>query len=419
LLNNQKESGLDIQGVFDGLIASAPYRIAADMIERKLSEHGVTLTDKEHEALADQLRTGKVKSVRRQGWKFWDRKNVTIGVSDEDIKEIEQRVKKFHDMIPELGVDLIESISPKLADLVKNGWYKDGSRRQRRFANEAAREIWDVWQEPLELLSLVVDLACRSVENVSYLAHQEETEQPHVREASVRLHARGVRIAKEVPVLLKNGFADAAGARWRTLHETTVIAFFISEHGEECAERYFAHDAVQLYRASRAYMQCCKKLGYDPIPESELAMLENEHREVQEKYGKDFCRDFGWAVSYFDKDRVSFSDLESSVDFGEMRFDYKQASQEVHAGVRSLLAQLGLVEEDTLLGGPSLHGLSTAGSLTARSLVLLTATCIQVWPVMDALVSNYIMMLIGAEAQEKFLAIEDELESQSVNTELL
>ena len=57
--------------------------------------------------------------------------------------------------------------------------------------------------------------------------------------------------------------------------------------------------------------------------------------------------------------------------------------------------------------------MSTPGSLTARSLVLLTAACIQIRPVMDAFVSNYIMMLLGVEAQEQFLSIEDELTTEA------
>lgn len=48
----------------------------------------------------------------------------------------------------------------------------------------------------------------------------------------VRHHARACHIANEILCLLKNGFADAAQARWRALHEVAATAMFIAKHGK-------------------------------------------------------------------------------------------------------------------------------------------------------------------------------------------
>ncbi|MFS4688339.1 DUF5677 domain-containing protein [Klebsiella quasipneumoniae subsp. similipneumoniae] len=45
----------------------------------------------------------------------------------------------------------------------------------------------------------------------------------------------------------KNGFADAAHARWRALHEVAATAMFIAKHGKECAERFYYHEIVDSY----------------------------------------------------------------------------------------------------------------------------------------------------------------------------
>jgi len=51
-----------------------------------------------------------------------------------------------------------------------------------------------------------------------------------------RLYGRACQIGRKIELLLSNGFADGAEARWRTLHELTVVACFIYKHGEETAK---------------------------------------------------------------------------------------------------------------------------------------------------------------------------------------
>lgn len=52
------------------------------------------------------------------------------------------------------------------------------------------------------------------------------------------IHGRGLQQFLEIITLMKNGFADGAYSRWRSLYELNIIASFISEYGEEIAEAY-------------------------------------------------------------------------------------------------------------------------------------------------------------------------------------
>lgn len=52
------------------------------------------------------------------------------------------------------------------------------------------------------------------------------------------LHARGCQVYLEILTLVKNGFADGAFARWRTLFEISVIAQFIRMKDNRVAEAF-------------------------------------------------------------------------------------------------------------------------------------------------------------------------------------
>lgn len=53
------------------------------------------------------------------------------------------------------------------------------------------------------------------------------------------LFCRAMQIYAEILCLVKNGFPDAAFARWRTMYELTCIAEFISKNGEDTAKAYY------------------------------------------------------------------------------------------------------------------------------------------------------------------------------------
>lgn len=52
------------------------------------------------------------------------------------------------------------------------------------------------------------------------------------------IHGRALQIYLEVVCLNKNGFADGAYARWRSLYELSIIAAFIKKYGENVAKAF-------------------------------------------------------------------------------------------------------------------------------------------------------------------------------------
>lgn len=107
-----------------------------------------------------------------------------------------------------------------------------------------------------------------------------------------RLHARSCQIANEVITLLETGFADGAIARWRTLHEISVVANLLKEFGEDLACRYLDHQIYESYRAAKDYMNCYERLGYEPLEDMEYQEIKISYEEMKERYGNEFCSQY-------------------------------------------------------------------------------------------------------------------------------
>jgi len=71
----------------------------------------------------------------------------------------------------------------------------------------------------------------------------------------LRLHIRACQVTNEIIILLENGYADGAMARWRTLHEIATVAAVIAKFGDELAERYVHYQIVESTKALTAYEQ--------------------------------------------------------------------------------------------------------------------------------------------------------------------
>jgi hypothetical protein len=183
----------------------------------------------------------------------------------------------------------------------------------------------------------------------------------------LRLHARATQVTTEIVVLLENGFADGALARWRTLHEIEVVATLIAEHGDALAERYVAHEVIEEAKMTRLAKETAEELGYKPPSKRELDRDEANVKAAVEKYGVGFDRDYGWAIGQVSPSN-SFTDLAKAANRSRLRAHYKLASNNVHAGIRGISHQLGSMGTQTLLAGASNAGLDEAGQNAAISL---------------------------------------------------
>ncbi len=156
-------------------------------------------------------------------------------------------------------------------------------------------------------------------------------------EVLARLHARGLAVAGEILCLLEHGFASGAMARWRTLHETAVVAAIVSRGGEQRARRYLDHDAVSRWKHAKEYQRRAEDLGLHPIEPDVLDGIRGRSDEMTTKHGKGFRESYGWANEEGDSQRLTFRDLEAMAGQDHLRPYYQMANHPIHAGAQGLL----------------------------------------------------------------------------------
>ena len=221
--------------------------------------------------------------------------------------------------------------------------------------------------------------------------------------------------SKEVLLLLRHGFADGAHARWRTLHEISVIAEFIFQHGNEVAEQYMNHSTIGDVYEVELYKTYHRKLHYKPPNQEEIDSIKANRKELINRYGKDFANQYGWASKTLSNKNPNLTHLEEHIGFNHLRPFVKLANVNIHAGSKGAILRLGSPpgEEEFLIVGPSIFGLGEPAQNTAYSFLLLTKTLLATKINMDTTV-----FLIAAEnlLHETFWAFDEVMEAQESET---
>jgi len=171
-------------------------------------------------------------------------------------------------------------------------------------------------------------------------------------------------------------------ARWRSLHETTVILAFLSRHDDELSSRFVDFQTVTRLKAAIEYNEHYDALGFEPFDQATLAKLQGERDAMLAKYGPLFAKENGWAADVLKQSRVTFKDIERFVNLSYLRPQYGFASKNVHAGVDSIgfTLALSMSGQEVLLAGPSNEGLIEPIQCTSYSLIMATSELIDTAP---------------------------------------
>lgn len=173
---------------------------------------------------------------------------------------------------------------------------------------------------------------------VSGLSEEERAEHFHTFTALHSLHLRAVQEYAEIVTLIKNGFADGAFARWRSMYELSVISSFISTYGEPTAEKFI------------------------------------EASGTEDRY------DWAMASGLFPptKRHVTFGDIQKrcEMDSDLWREDYNVANQTVHASAQGTFDRLG--GDDFV--GRSDRGIAAPAIYSANTLALISTMLFSLYP---------------------------------------
>jgi len=216
-------------------------------------------------------------------------------------------------------------------------------------------------------------------------------------EALSQLFPRALLVTREIIHLLKGGFPDAALSRWRSLHELTVTAIFISRNDGNVAMRYLANFDFQAKRAAKQFNHHAQRANLKPFSAEELAEIDARFALAVKAVGGEIEGDWGWAAPALKKDRPTFADLEKDVGLDHWRPRYKWASQHVHSGHRPSDKLLGLCEakQPVMLVGRSNSGFTDPLHMTAISLMQIATTVLLKSPNIDRVVYSRILMTLS------------------------
>jgi D-ribose pyranose/furanose isomerase RbsD len=294
---------------------------------------------------------------------------------------------------------------------------KDMLNYQRKFRQGFEKRLYIRWKEPLDLLESMIKVSEESGEaQVFKLIKTTNDENKFKQEALKKLHARALQISKEIFVLLRSGYADGAIARWRSLHELTVISLFLSSSDNIVSERYLEHEAIRKFREAKDYRDYYKKLGYPPIAREEFNKIKMEKERLCKKYSDKFKEEYGWIPSSIILKR-DFRNLEKHIKFDKLQPFYNLACDSTHGGAKGFY-RLGLMngfQDKMLLVGPSNYGLSIPMQTTAISLSLISICLLNLEPDFESIISMQIMNMYVEKITIKSTSVEEQIEKEEVS----
>ncbi|MBW6408774.1 DUF5677 domain-containing protein [Clostridium weizhouense] len=188
-------------------------------------------------------------------------------------------------------------------------------------------------------------------EYVSELDKQETQNKDYLFLSLREIHARALQQFLEITCLMKNGFADGAYARWRSMYELSIIADFINQNGENVAKAYFeATNTNDRYDWAKT-AQCLKNI--------------DRH--------------------------ITFADIQRQCHFAtrDWKRQYNLANKVVHASPQGTFGRMSRYSENDnlIIAGRSDYGITTPAEHSAISLVIISSLFFTLFPNGDSLVT--------------------------------
>lgn len=220
---------------------------------------------------------------------------------------------------------------------------------------------------------MIMEAIERFTEHVESLDYNDKQHNIYTYIALLHIHGRSLQQFLEITTLIKNGFADGAYARWRSMYELTIMAYFIDKHGENTAKAFI------------------------------------ESSETEDRY------EWARASNIFDYKKgrfISFNDIQKSLkEFHELwENQYTLANRVVHASPQGTFGRLAnMTSENIVPIGRSDYGITTAAEHSAISLSQITTVFLKQFHHGDSTVAmGYIHNWVDV-IRDNYLSLHDEI----------
>ncbi len=393
----------DLHELVEETLRQIPRLVLERRLAQRAKEAGLSADEVTLSKAADHILSGN-----RQPFELnkGDEK-ITVEITDEDIEHVVNATEKFGseklaDFLAKAGDDIADVLLKSL----KEKWPDEFAAHQA--CMEAFKEhLEHRWGKALGKLRMLLAIVTEwAQESHRRRAKANAAKPSYLEDVMLRLHVRACQVTSEIVILLENGYADGAMARWRTLHEITVVAAVISKFGDEIAERYVYYQIVDSFSALKAYERNHEALGFRPPVKKQSTKVNKDYAKMLQRFGKKFGDEYGWAAHHLkivDRGRVTFARLEEEAGDAMMRSPYKMASYNVHASPKGVYFKLGSLKGSPVFSaGASNAGLIEPAQHAAVSLAEITLLVIGDSPFFDDIVIGNVVARLEAEIPPEF-----------------
>tara|TARA_R110002049_G_scaffold2822_9_gene22859 strand:- start:1355 stop:2584 length:1230 start_codon:yes stop_codon:yes gene_type:complete len=385
--------------VLDSEIEEIPRNFMHLILEKKLKEKGV-VDERAIKELVNHILSG------HDGCLEWDdgtEEEVNIEFTQQDEDEILGAMNDFlngglQGVIQQTIDDCVSStlqhyrkISGEALDLIRNETKGFEERTFERWkpALDHLEMMWHISQELGEAHSKDFD------------ADQAEGTYPVMLAVSA-IFPKALIVTQEIICLLKGGYPDGALARWRSLHELTVSALYISKEGKEAALNYLLSFHFSARIAARQLNEFADRAQMVPFSEEELRAFDDKRAAAQQQLGRTFAKDKDGEWPTINLKHRNYADMERHVEMDHWRPRYKWASRHTHADFSPNEKMLGTseVKSRVVLVGASNSGFADPLMMTAISLAQITSTYLLVTPNFDRVVHSQVILKLSDEMND-------------------
>ena len=325
-------------------------------------------------------------------------------MKDAVLKTLEHEQYADEDSLETAIVGESKKLSDKLAEQLLTEMEKRRPGAIKEYLPGFTSRLYDLWGCALDYLQVEYEFAGWLAKMCLIRVSTDCEGTPHKVRAVAGLQARACRVTAEILRLISGGFAAGANARWRTLHEITVIASFLADRDDDVSQRYIDSYSLEQCKEVDEYQSHCDITGCEPYTSEDVRLNEKRRADLVEKYGDDFVKgDYGWAAKALGMKKPTFAKIVGETHFKAFRPDYKLSCRDIHGGASALFEDVGVRGDmPLLLLGPTNAGLETAGWKTAHSLAQNTSTILGLSPTSTSSAGLSALVQIARRAQNEF-----------------
>ncbi|MDE2978780.1 MAG: DUF5677 domain-containing protein [Acidobacteriota bacterium] len=280
-----------------------------------------------------------------------DAESKSIVLDTNDVETLSEQLERLLDGSTSLYQKGVEDAARGLVRQLEKDWPEQEAWNSQELHGFKKRLLLH-WGTPLTLFRIL--LQCAEDIFADYEAALQRSRARSgivLREVLLSIQARTLRTSRAVLLLLENGLADDAYARWRTLYELNVFATLIADNGDDAAARYRDHEFVDLKKAMDNELNWGAQ-----IPKRTQKRIRNDYAAVLKIYGADFRHPNAWASPFVSGNNKSpkFSHIEKAAYNRDHPVPpYKESSLQVHGG-RLGVRGLGSSDEQIAAGHSNL-----------------------------------------------------------------